>query len=212
MTLGNCIDEYLEKVPLSEPVTTDEIYAYILSKIPNASKGSFNSAMQRYEKGSKGLARFQKGVYYKKFDTPFGDTGIDVAEMVRRTYIMDGDEVIGYERGPSFMNKVGLTTQVPALMYLATMKTRYVREDPRYFLSLSRPVTQITKENFRYLQFLDLIENKEKVNVEASDPEAIMRGLLKRYGLSIGKLLSYAKFYKSIEVYEGLSSIAEGLS
>ena len=207
MTLGNCIDEFIKKAPLSEPITTDEIYEYILSKIPNANKASFNASMQKYERNSPSLARFQKGIYYKKIDSPFGDSGIDIAEMVRRTYVVDGDEVIGYERGPSFMNKVGLTTQVPALTYLATMKTRYARTDPRYFLSLSKPVTQVNKENCRYLQFLDLVENKEKVNVEASNALDIMKELIKRYDLSFSKLVYFARFYQSMEVYCRLSDL-----
>ncbi len=49
MSLTRCIDEFVTEVPLSEPMTTDEIYAYVLSKLPDVSKPSFNVSMQRYE-------------------------------------------------------------------------------------------------------------------------------------------------------------------
>ncbi len=210
MSLTRCIDEFVTEVPLSEPMTTDEIYAYVLSKLPDVSKPSFNVSMQRYERKNPGLARYKKGVYYKKIDTPFGDSGIDVEEMIRRTYLLDGDEVIGYERGPSLMNKIGLTTQIPGLTYLATMKVRNSKNDPRYFLSLSKPATAVNKENFRYLQFLDLLQNKEKVCIEANSPVLIMKKFIERYSLNYEKLIWYAHYFDSKEVYDALSFVAGG--
>ena len=210
MSLTRCIDEFVAEVPLSEPMTTDEIYAYVLSKLPDVSKASFNVSMQRYEQKNPEIARYKKGVYYKKIDTPFGDSGIDIEEMIRRTYLLDGDEVIGYERGPSLMNKVGLTTQIPGLIYLATMKVHGSKNDPRYFLSLSKPTTEVNKANFRYLQFLDLLQNKEKVSVEVDNPVPIMKKLIDRYSLSYEKLIWYAHYFNSKEVYDALSHIAGG--
>lgn len=210
MNLRRFIDEFVAEVPLSEPMTTDEIYAYVLSKMPDVSKSNFNVSMQRYERKNPGLARYKKGVYYKKIDIPFGDSGIDLEEMIRRTYLLDGDEVIGYERGPSLMNKLGLTTQIPGLVYLATMKVRCSRNDPKQFLSLSKPITTVNKENFRYLQFLDLLQNKEKVSVESDNPLPILKNLIDRYSLTYEKLIWYAHYFNSKEVYDALSHIAGG--
>ena len=210
MNLRRCIDEFVAEAPLSEPMTTDEIYAYVLSKMPDVSKSNFNVSMQRYERKNPGLARYKKGVYYKKIDTPFGDSGINLEEMIRRTYLLDGDDVIGYERGPSLMNKLGLTTQIPGLVYLATMKVRCSRNDPKQFLSLSKPITTVNKENFRYLQFLDLLQNKEKVSVESDNPLPILKNLIDRYSLTYEKLIWYAHYFNSKEVYDALSHIAGG--
>ena len=108
------------------------------------------------------------------------------------------------------MNKLGLTTQIPGLVYLATMKVRCSRNDPKQFLSLSKPITTVNKENFRYLQFLDLLQNKEKVSVESDNPLPILKNLIDRYSLTYEKLIWYAHYFNSKEVYDALSHIAGG--
>ena len=210
MTLEKCIEEFVEKTPFKEPVTTDEIYEYVLSKIPSANKASFNSSLQRFEKSSPDFARYKKGIYFKKKQTLFGETGISIIGLIRKTYLFDGDDIIGFERGPSFMNKIGLTTQIPRYLYLATMKTRYSRIDKEFSVCLSKPVTEINKENYHYLQFLDVLQNKDEVNIEVGNPLEVMRGLMEKLSLSPEKLVFYAKFYKSMQVYTGLSDILGG--
>ncbi|UKI14062.1 MAG: hypothetical protein L6V85_08120 [Clostridiales bacterium] len=75
--------------------------------------------------------RYQKGIYYKTVHTPFGVAGIDTTELIKRTYLVNGDDVIGYESGPSYMNKIGLTTQMPNMTYIVTTRTRYTTEDKK---------------------------------------------------------------------------------
>ncbi len=212
MTLTECIDEYVEKAPLEKPLTTDDIYDYILSKLPEVKRACFNVALQRYEKGNDDFARYQKGIYYKRAETPFGKTGIDLGALFQKDYIFEGEEIVGYERGPSLMNRIGLTTQMPTYLYVATMKTNRTKIDKRYGAYLTKPVTAVTKENCHYLQFLDLLENKENVHIDVEDQGPILERLLKEYELSFPRLLSYASFYDDIKIYRGLASLARGLT
>ena len=118
MTVMQCIDEFVRKAELRVPLYTNEIYEYVKTKLPDTDKATFNMTLQRYEKRNPDFVRYQKGVYYKTVHTPFGVAGIDTTELIKRTYLVNGDEVIGYESGPSYMNKIGLTTQMPNMTYI----------------------------------------------------------------------------------------------
>lgn len=168
--------------------------------------------LQRYEKRNPDFVRYQKGVYYKTVHTPFGVAGIDTTELIKRTYLVNGDEVIGYESGPSYMNKIGLTTQMPNMTYIVTTRTRYTTEDKKDGIYLIKPVIQINRDNYRYLQLLDMLDNKMKVKIEADNYQEILRKQIGTFGLSFERLIGYAKYYNNNNVYAGLSELARGVN
>lgn len=211
MTVMQCIDEFVSNIELRKPIYTDDIYEYVKKKLPNIDKATLNMTLQRYEKCNCDFMRYQKGIYYKTRQTPFGSVGIDTAELIRRTYLTSNNEVIGYESGPSYMNKIGLTTQMPNMTYIVTTKTRYTTEDKKDGLYLIKPVVQINRDNYRYLQFLDILENKMKVKIEADNYQEILRKQINKFNLNFEKLVGYAKYYKNINVYKGLSELAQGI-
>lgn len=131
MTVMQCIDEFVKRAELRVPIYTNDIFEYVKTKLPNVDKATFNMTLQRYEKRNLDFVRYQKGIYYKTVHTPFGIAGIDTTELIKRTYLVNGDDVIGYESGPSYMNKIGLTTQMPNMTYIVTTRTRYTTEDKK---------------------------------------------------------------------------------
>ena len=108
------------------------------------------------------------------------------------------------------MNKIGLTTQMPQYTYLATEKSRTTIVDDKSGLYLLKPVIDITNENYRYLQFLDVLENRMGATIEAVNYYEILRGCIERYKLSFERLIGYAKYYKNNNVFLGLAELAEG--
>lgn len=211
MTIMQCIDEYVNKAVARVPIYTNEIYDYVRSKLPNTEKATFNMTLQRYAQKRADFLRYKKGIYYKTFQTPFGTAGIDTMTLIKKTYLLNGNEVIGYESGPSYMNKLGLTTQMPKFTYIVTQKVRFNTEDEADGLFLMKPTVKITDENYRYLQFLDILDNKMKVPIEAVNCKEILRKQIGAYNLSFEKLIGYAKHYKNTKVYEGLSELARGV-
>lgn len=146
MTITQCIDSFVKNTTLRMPIYSDEIYNYVKTKLPNTNKATFNMTLQRYEKNSLNFVRYQKGIYYKTIHTPLGSASIDTTELIKKTYLIN-DDVIGYETGPSYMNRIGLTTQVPKLLYIVTMKTRYTTEDRKNGIYLIKPLIKINSEN-----------------------------------------------------------------
>lgn len=205
------IEEYINKAPVNEPILTTDIYNYVLFFAPNLDKARFNLYMQRFEKNREDLKRFQKGIYYKAANTPFGNTHINKQCIIKAKYLNENNNIIGYETGPSLMNNIGLTTQMPALTYIATNKARYHQVINDLQICIVKPVVFVREENYRYLQFLDILDNKFKVNIEADNYYGILRNLINKYNLSFEKLVGYARYYKNNDVYKKLSEIAIGV-
>ena len=211
MTVMQCIDEFVQKAEWRVPLYINEIYEGIKTKLPDTNKATFNMTLQRYEKQSPNFVRYKKGIYYKTVNTPFGAAGIDATELIKRKYLVNGGEVIGYESGPSYMNKIGLTTQLPNMTYIVTTKTRYETEDRENGIYLMKPVIKINRDNYRYLQLLDVLNNRMKVRIEADNYQEILRKQIDSFRLSFERLIGYAKYYNSGKVYEGLSNLARGI-
>lgn len=210
MTVMQFIDEFIQKAELRVPLYTNEIYEYVKSKSPDTDKATFNMTLQRYEKSNPYFMRYQKGIYYRTVYTPFGLAGINMTELIKRKYLVNGNEVIGYESGPSYMNKIGLTSQMPNMTYIVTSKTRYTTEDKKHGLYLIKPVFPVNRDNYRYLQLLDMIDNKMKVKMEADNYQEILRKQIDTFSLSFERLIGYAQYYNN-KVYAGLSELARGI-
>ncbi len=210
MTIMECIVQYVDGQEDRVPIFTNDIYKYVEKNVPDIQKGVLNEYIVRYAKVNPNFIRYQKGIYYKTVKTPFGQAGIKYAELIKRVYIGDGEEIIGYETGPSYMNKIGLTTQISAHTYLATERQRAtfsIEDTNLYFI---KPVTGINKDNYRYLQFLDILENKMKVKIETENYKDILRNYIDKHLLNFEKLLAYARYYKNNNIYKGIAELARG--
>ena len=211
MTVMQCVEDFVEQTARRTPIYTEEIYRYVQQKLPGTDRATLNMTLQRYEKKTPDFLRYKKGIYYRTVRTPFGMAGIDEAEVIRKTYLEDGGEIIGYESGPSYMNRLGLTTQMPSWTYIVTDKARYRTEDKVRGICLLRPVIRVNRDNYRYLQFLDVLDNRMHVCTETGHRRVILRGQIDRYGLTFEKLVGYAKYYANKDVYTELAELAQGV-
>lgn len=208
MTVLDCIGEYVNGIDYRVPIFTNDIYGYVIDRIPGTKRAVLNEYIARYAKSNPEFVRHQKGIYYKTVVTPFGKAGISYTELVKRVYLIDGGEVVGYETGPSFMNKIGLTTQVPTHTYLATERARVTVVDCTDRLLLLKPIIKVTKGNYRYLQLLDMLDNRMKVRIEAENYREILRQHIDTYQLNFENLLRYARYYKNNKIYARVAELA----
>ncbi len=212
MNTMDYIKEYIGQAESKIPILTDDVYRYVEKHFPNVKRNIINKYIARYAEENPTLVRYAKGVYFKTVITPFGATGINYSELIKRVYLQDGENVIGYETGPSYMNKIGLTTQMPQYTYLATGKNRARILEDTSGLFFVKPIIEITKENYRYLQFLDVLENRMNVQIEAVNYCEILRKVIEKYNLSFERLIGYAKFYKNNKVFMQLAELAQGVN
>ena len=162
----------IEEYGYNEPILLKKV------KITELSQDSVRQAFSRL--ASKGLLeRFSSGVYYVPTDTPFGKSRLNPKKVYEKMYIRDGENIFGYYTGLTFMNEIGLTTQVPNLVEIVTNNDRSrgrIADIGYVKVRVRKSEVEVNKENVKTLQFLDLLR---QVRVQDLSEEA--RDLLKNY-------------------------------
>lgn len=192
---GEFIMNKIAYIPYGQPFETDMIAEAMAEKyaIPvHKAKPITNVTLKRLvDKGQ--LERFQKGIYYRARQTVFGNarpsTGALEAELLMRR----GNDIIGYETGVSLMNQIGLTTLVPRKREIATNAYRKTINDK--YIIVRKPVITVNKNNYRYLQLLDVIRDLPSAPVDAENPQALLHDFVQKNALDTIETLSYAKDY-----------------
>ena len=193
------ITTFIELQNPDTPITTQMIVDYVVASTglkETTVRKAVNVNMGRIEK--QGLVRrVTRGVYCKQVKTEFGNYSAGNEQLFCMLLTYDGDKLIGYESGASMLNRIGLTTQMPQRMCITT--NAYNRLQPEGVnVDIKKPVTEVTTENCRYLQMLDVINDIEKYPVDAARPEELIRGIVYDLGLDVNKLLVYCrKFYNN---------------
>ena len=144
--------ELRSKYEPNEPIILDQI------KSDTYSYDTIKSMLSNYVK--KGiLSRFSNGVYYFPIYTRFGPSICEIDEVISKKYLSNDKTVFGYYTGLTLLNSIGLTTQVPNLIEIATnVEKNKIRKTKIGGLSiiLRKPLIKISKSNYRYLQFIDI--------------------------------------------------------
>lgn len=116
----------IEDFPTGEPFT-NKIVAEILKKefdlsLSNAELITNNKLKRMFDEGK--IGRIEKGVYYVPKKTVFGEVKPDYDRYAVKMLTMDKDNVIGYESGSSFFNRIGLSTLIPKVIILSLFLPR----------------------------------------------------------------------------------------
>lgn len=194
MTKTDFVYDYLrEKYADNEAILLSEI------QIPDMTEVAIRQQIKKLTDSGR-LRRYDTGVYYFPRKTMFQSEGtLSVEEVVRRKYIEDKDGAFGYRGGLYLANRLGLTTQVPAVMEVYSNKaTTDYREtqvaDMR--VVVRKPYVKVTSQNVAALQFLDLL--KEVVDIVEVDREELKTRLLsymKAKKLGFDALQEYLPYY-----------------
>lgn len=209
---GQYIADNILRLPFGVPIYTEDIASDLAKQFDidiEKAKGLVNVNLKRIADSSD-LERYQKGIYYKAQVTPFGKTKLNPAHVTRDVYIHKNGVTIGYETGATFLNQIGLTTQIAKYKYYATnaFKQNGSRVDEKLNVVIRKPPAEVTEENYLYLQLLDAIENKDKVPIDALHPKKIIRGYMKNNKLDFVKLVAYASKYYRKEILLWIGEIA----
>ena len=109
------------------------------------------------------IKRFDKGVYFLPKKTIFKSGAQLMPEAVlEHKYLKDKDRHFGYMTGLLFFNQMGLTTQVPMQYEVVSNKaTNGYRETSlaKSRVIVRKPRVPITEDNYKVLQFLDLMKD-----------------------------------------------------
>lgn len=140
------------------------------------------------------LIRFEKGVYYAPKMTALGPSRLDPQKVIEKKYIANNCEKKGYYSGVSFLNRTGLSTQVPNSVEIytnaETAKVREVMVGPMRVI-LRRARTPITKDNVAVQSFLELM-NTVSASFFDDERRRITESFIRESGITKKDITKYA--------------------
>ena len=165
-----------------------------LNEIPGSSKEVIRQEMKRLTDEKK-LERLYNGVYYIPYKTILGTEGkVSIDQFIEKKYLSVG----GYLTGLSLVNKYGFTSQNPSVYEIcsneASTKQRKLDIDGNNLI-VYKPLSIITKDNIRELEFLSLMSIIDKYS-ELSGLE--YRNKLREYVNKVGINFIIVKEYISL--------------
>lgn len=171
-------------------------------RIGGKSKAAIKQEFYRAVKNNK-VEREANGVYYLKSDKEFG--GIITFEKIISKKYLYTENIIpsfedlfveGYYSGLTFLNRIGVSQQVPAIIEITTNKTSSKK---RFFTMSGRVAiirkarTTITFQNWKMLQFLDMFYFLEMH--EVIDNKELLKKYIKDNSLSKNQFTQYIGLY-----------------
>lgn len=214
MTYMEYACQLIEQVPVGTPIYTKEVANKFQIQFDLSNKQASAAASVAFKRimDSKILSDlrfYQKGIYYKTTVTPFGERGINKEQLIADKYLIPDR---GYETGLTLLNRMGLVTQMPKEVIIATnIAKECVRTDKKLGVVIRPPRTEINGENKAYLQTLDALELLDKSPVDAEKPYCIIADFIKNKGLHYDKLLYFAdRFYNRNTIIQLAHTASEG--
>ena len=103
-----------------------------------------------------------------------------------------------------------MTTQVPNIIDIVTneCKNNNKYENKNLNVIIRKPKIEINKDNYKYLQLIDLIENKDNIYVEVDYMDEIIYNFIRENDLQFEKILKYARETSSKVVIEKMVMLA----
>ena len=191
---GQQIKNQIQQWPAKKPITTMEVAASLAGAFnigfENAKKITNVNMRRLVDKGE--LVRIKKGVYGKIRETPFGKLEPQPDEIMTGFLLRDGSKSIGYIAGPTLLNALGLSTQIPAERHIATNRYRYrLPKDTR--ICVYKPILAVNDENATYLRALEAFRAVGQYQVDTDRPDEALRLMLRNDNINNEKLIWLAR-------------------
>lgn len=209
------VEEYIDRLKENEPIFIEDISDYIceidkkndIIKI----KKNVNVIMNRLNNEKK-IKTFYKGIYYKPQKNIFGEMPLDKDKVIRKKYLEDKKgNIKGYISGAKLFNKLGLTTQVPNITEIVTNEATGINKynNKKLNIIIKTPKIKLNNQNYLYLQLIEIIANKEKINIENKNYNEIIMKFIKENNLDFEKIIKYSRETKNKKVMDVLYEIAQ---
>lgn len=214
MNYYNAVLEYINNLGKGIPFFIDEIEEYIIenSQYTNKEKvyNNVKATLNRMNKDGM-LETAYNGVYYMPIENIFGKMSIGNSDIIKYKYIKDKKgNIKGYITGAKLFNEAHLTTQVPNVIDIATNECKNYNKYNNTNLNviIRKPKIKIDNDNYKYLQFFDLIENKDNIKIEVDNIDDVLYKFIKDNNLDFEKIIKYAVITKSRNVINKILILA----
>ena len=134
--------------------------------------------MERLQK--KGLVKkLSKGKFYKPKMTVFGEKKPGEQDILK-SYLYQKGQRTAYITGISLYNQLGLTTQIPSVIQIASRSRRNISGIGTIKVSPVKSYVEVTEQNYQILGFLDAMKDLKQIpDVDVSDAVTIFKSRIK---------------------------------
>ncbi|KMK81828.1 DUF6088 family protein [Pectobacterium brasiliense] len=123
------------------------------------------------------IKRFAKGHFYRPKKGMFGEMQLSDTEKLK-TFMYQNGERRGYVTGTGLYNRLGLTTQIPRTITIASDKSPQRKNLGNVEVKLVKAKVPVSESNREYLEILDVLSNIKKI--PDSNPSEVMRVIAKK--------------------------------
>lgn len=192
-------------------IDTGEVFTYDTLAIPQNEFSAAAKALSRMVSHGV-IKRYKNGMYYKPKQTPFGELKPREAELLKN-YLFENDRQIAYITGIRLYNQLGLTTQVPKVVRLASRDKEIKTKIGNLIIKPAKSYVAITKQNVPLLQLLDVMKDFKNIpDMDKKSGVAFLKEKIENLSdTDKYKLTDYAKAYPP-KVRALLGAIFEVLS
>ena len=142
------------------------------------------------------IKRVSTGIFYKPKQSAFGELKPD-EEKIITPYLFKNGKRIAYITGLLLYNKMGLTTQIPKEISIASREKRIYIAKGNIKANAVKSYAEVTDENYKYLEFLDALKDWKKIpNLDKKSAIEILTNILIKFNTKQTKeLLNIALSY-----------------
>jgi hypothetical protein len=135
------------------------------------------------------IKRVSTGVFYKPKKTVFGELKPSEEEILK-PYLFEKGKRIAYITGTSLYNRLGLTTQIPKSIKIASRDKRITVSNGNIKASPVKSYVDVTDKNFYLLELLDALKDFKKIpDLDKNSAIKILSNKLKELNTIETKLL-----------------------
>lgn len=135
------------------------------------------------------IKRVSPGVFYKPKKTVFGELKPNEEEILK-PYLFEKGKRIAYITGTLLYNRLGLTTQVPKSIKIASRDKRITVSNGNIKASPIKSYVDVTDKNFYLLELLDALKDFKKIpDLDKNSAIKILSNKLKELNPTETKLL-----------------------
>jgi len=172
-----------------------------------------------YIAGTKAIERFIKkgiikrvstGIFYIPRNSVFGELKPREEELIKPYLLNKKGERIAYITGTSLYNKMGLTTQVPRIIKIASRDKRIYISTDNVKATAVKSYVDVTDQNYYLLQILDALKDFKKIqNLNIKSAITILDNIILKLSIQEKKILIKFAIYYPPRVIAFLGALLE---
>lgn len=146
------------------------------------------------------LKRYENGVYFIPKKSKLGMELTMLPDVVVECkYISRNKKIFGYYSGFVFANQIGVTTQMPSVKEIVTSQIgnpiKRIEKGNRTFV-VRKSRTEITEDNARILQFMDLLKDMERYSeLDSNELTECLARYVRKFNITKAQVDKYLPLY-----------------